>query len=168
MTFLTLFWVVSDFKGFNLAENGKVLALYMTMPDMMRSGHRMSCDDIDCDEGGIIGDMGYESSEDKVMMLTSQKSYDIIEEAELFIDKGVLLENIHVDINLYDLAKGSLIEVGDIIFEVTGPCEAYGYLAALDPELPELLKGNRGIFIRPTEEGRLCLGDEVKVLKEVN
>jgi len=150
-----------------MIENGKVLALYITMPDMMiRSGHRMSCEDIDVDEGGIIGDVSYESSEDKVMMLTSKKSYDIIEEAELFIDKGVLMESIHVDIDLYSLGKGSLIEIGDVIFEVTGPCESYAYLAALAPELPELLKGNRGIFVRPTEEGRLCLGDEVKVLKE--
>lgn len=150
-----------------MIENGKVLALYITMPDMMiRSGHRMSCEDIDVDEGGIIGDVSYESSEDKVMMLTSKKSYDIIDEAELFIDKGVLMESIHVDIDLYSLGKGSLIEIGDVIFEVTGPCESYAYLAALAPELPELLKGNRGIFVRPTEEGRLCLGDEVKVLKE--
>jgi len=150
-----------------MIENGKVLALYITMPDMMiRSGHRMSCEDIDVDEGGIIGDVSYESSEDKVMMLTSKKSYDIIEEAELFIDKGVLMESIHVDIDLYSLGKGSLIEIGDVILEVTGPCESYAYLAALAPELPELLKGNRGIFVRPTEEGRLCLGDEVKVLKE--
>jgi len=150
-----------------MIENGKVLALYITMPDMMiRSGHRMSCEDIDVDEGGIIGDVNYESSEDKVMMLTSKKSYDIIDEAELFIDKGVLMESIHVDIDLYSLGKGSLIEIGDVIFEVTGPCESYAYLAALAPELPELLKGNRGIFVRPTEEGRLCLGDEVKVLKE--
>ena len=150
-----------------MIENGKVLALYITMPDMMiRSGHRMSCEDIDVDEGGIIGDVSYESSEDKVMMLTSKKSYDIIDEAELFIDKGVLMESIHVDIDLYSLGKGSLIEIGDVILEVTGPCESYAYLAALAPELPELLKGNRGIFVRPTEEGRLCLGDEVKVLKE--
>lgn len=149
--------------------NGKVLALYMTMPDMMiRSGHRMSCEDIDCDEGGIVGDIGYESSKDKVMLLTSKKSYDIIDEAELVIDKGVLMESIHVDIDLYALGKGSLIEIGDVILEVTGSCESYGYLAALAPELPELLKGNRGIFVRPTEEGRLHLGDEVKVLKEVN
>lgn len=47
----------------------------MTMPDMMRSGHCMTCEDIECDEGGIIGDMNYETAtdEDKVMLLTSKK-----------------------------------------------------------------------------------------------
>ncbi|MCF6244691.1 MAG: hypothetical protein L3J43_06610 [Sulfurovum sp.] len=147
-------------------KTGKVLALYMTMPDMMRAGHRMSCDDIDCDEGGIIGDMNYESSEEYVMMLVSKKSYDLIEEAELVISEGVLLENIYVDIDLYGLKKGALIEIGEVILEVTGPCEAYGYLSALSPELPDVLRGNRGLFVRPVDEGRLLVGDEVKVLKE--
>ena len=150
-------------------ENGKVLALYMTMEDMLiRSGHRMACDDIDCDESGIIGDINYEKSTEHVMLLVSQKSYDLIDEADLVIDKGVLMENIHVDIDLSGLRKGSLIEIGDVILEVTGPCESYGYLAALAPELPEVLRGNRGIFVRPTEEGSLGLGDEVVVLKKVD
>lgn len=146
--------------------NGKVLALYMTMPDMMRSGHRMSCEDFECDPDGIIGDMNYETSEDYVMLLTSKKSYDIVEEAELVLDQGVLMESIYVDIDLYGLKKGSIIELGETLLEVTGPCESYGYLMALAPELPELLKGNRGIFVRPLDHGKISVGDEVKVVKE--
>lgn len=145
-------------------QKGKVLALYMTMPDMMiRSGHRMSCDDIDCDEGGIVGDINYEKSTEHVMLLVSQKSYDLIEEAELVIDKGVLMESIHVDIDLYSLKKGVYIEIGEVILEVTGPCEFYGYLSALSPELPDVLRGNRGLFVRPVGEGRLQVGDTVEV-----
>jgi len=85
--------------------NGKVLALYMTMPDMMRAGHRMTCDDIECDEDGVIGDMNYETSEDKVMLLTSKKSYDIAEEEGLVIDQGVLMESICVDLDINGLKK---------------------------------------------------------------
>ena len=130
---------------------------------VIRSGHRMSCDDIDCDEGGIVGDINYEKSTEHVMLLVSQKSYDLIEEAELVIDKGVLMESIHVDIDLYSLTKGTYIEIGDVILEVTGPCEFYGYLSALSPELPDVLRGNRGIFVRPVGEGRLQVGDTVEV-----
>jgi MOSC domain-containing protein YiiM len=148
-------------------KTGKVKKLYMTMPDMMRAGHRMTCDDLDCDEGGIIGDMNHETSEKYVMLLVSQKSYDLVKEAELVIDEGVLLENIYVDIDLNGLKEGSLIEIGELILEVTGPCESYGYLSALAPELPDVLRGNRGIFVRPVDEGRIQVGDEVKVLKEV-
>jgi len=146
--------------------SGKVLALYMTLPDMMRLGHRMACDDIDCDPDGIIGDTNYEKSEEHVMLLTSQKSYDIVAASDIIIDQGVLLENILVDIDLYGLKKGSIIELGETMLEVTGACEIYGYLRMLDPELPELLKGNRGLFVRPIEEGRIAVGDKVTILKE--
>ena len=70
--------------------SGKVKALYMTMPDMMRSGHRMTVDDFDCDPDGIIGDLNYDTSEDKVLLLTSQKSYELIDEADLYVDQGAL------------------------------------------------------------------------------
>ncbi len=147
--------------------NGKVLALYITMPDMMRTGHRMKCDDFDCDPDGIIGDMHYETSDDKVMLLTCQKSYDLIEEAELYVDQGSLLENIHVDVDLYHLKKGSIIEIGETLLEVTGPCESYGYLYGFAPEIPEIIQGKRGLFVRPVDYGLVEMGNEVKVLKEV-
>ncbi len=147
--------------------NGKVLALYITMPSMMRSGHRMVCDDFDCDPDGIIGDMHYETSEDQVMLLTCQTTYDIIEEAEFVIDQGALLENIHVDVDLYHLKKGSIIEIGETFLEVTGPCEAYGYLYGFAPEIPELIEGKRGLFVRPMDYGQVAVGNEVKIVKEI-
>ncbi|SFV60132.1 MOSC domain protein [hydrothermal vent metagenome] len=147
--------------------NGKVLALYMTMPDMMKLGHRMSCEDFECDPDGILGDMNYEAFENPMLLLTCKKSYELVEEAELALDVGVLMESILVDVNLYHLKAGSVIELGETIFEVLGACEAYGYLMALAPELPEILQGNRGIFVRAIDQGVVSLGDEVKILKEV-
>lgn len=147
-------------------SNGKVLALYMTMPDMMRLGHRMTCEDFDCDPDGIIGDMNYETSTDRVMLLTSQITYDIAEEADIVIEQGVLMESIHVDVNLYDLKVGDVIELGETLLEVTEICESYGYLYALAPELPELIQGKRGLFVRPLDYGRIAVGDEVKVIQK--
>ena len=144
-------------------SNGKVLDLYMTMPDMMRSGHRMTCEDIDCDPDGIIGDMNYETSEARVMLLTCQVTYDIAEEADIVIEKGVLMESIHVDVNLYDLNVGDVIELGETLLEVTEICESYGYIYALAPELPELIQGKRGLFVKPLDYGTVRVGDEVKV-----
>lgn len=146
--------------------SGKVLSLYMTMPDMMRSGHRMRVEDIECDSNGIIGSRDYENGTERPMVLVSKKSYDIIEEAELVFERGLLMEDIYVDVDLYHLKKGSIIEIGEMIFEVTGPCEDYRYLYAFAPELPELIQGNRGLFITPIEYGRIEVGDEVSVIKE--
>lgn len=147
--------------------NGKVRTLYMTMPDMMRSGHRMRVEDLECDENGIMGSRDYENGTEHTMVLVSKKSYDIIEDAELVFERGLLMEDIYVDVDLYHLNKGSLIEIGEMIFEVTGACEDYRYLYAFAPELPELIHGNRGLFITPVEYGRISVDDEVKVLKEV-
>jgi len=136
------------------------------MPDMMRSGHRMRVEDIECDENGIIGSKDYENGTERPMVLVSKKSYDIIEEAELAFERGLLMEDIYVDVNLYHLNKGSVIEIGDMLFEVLGPCEDYRYLYAFAPELPELIRGQRGLFISPIEYGRAEVGDEVIVVKE--
>jgi MOSC domain-containing protein YiiM len=147
--------------------SGKVLSLYMTMPDMIRAGHRMSVEDMDCDENGIMGSRDYENGKEHQMVIVSKKSYDIIEEADLVLSQGVLMEDIYVDIDLYHLKKGSIIEIGDVLLEVTGPCEDYRYLYAFAPELPDLLKGKRGLFVTPIEYGAMAVGDEVTVIKEV-
>ncbi|MDQ7044638.1 MAG: hypothetical protein Q9M32_01805 [Sulfurimonas sp.] len=146
--------------------SGKIVTLYMTMPDMMRAGHRMAVDDLDCDANGIVGSRDYEDGKERPLVLICKKSYDIIEEAELVLSPGVLMEDIYVDVDLYHLKKGSLIEIGEITFEVSGPCEDYRYLYAFAPELPDLIKGNRGLFINPIDFGTMCVGDEVKVIKE--
>ena len=146
--------------------SGKVISLYMTMPDMIRAGHRMTVDDMDIDENGIMGSRDYENGTERPMVLICQKSYDIIEEAELAFDKGLLMEDIYVDIDLYHLKKGSVIEMGEVLFEVTGPCEDYRYLYAIAPELPELIAGKRGLFIVPLDYGQVQIGNEVKVITE--
>ena len=146
--------------------SGKVLSLYMTMPDMIRSGHRMRVEDMECDENGIMGSRDYENGSEHTMVLVSKKSYDIIEEAELAFERGLLMEDIYVDVDLYHLKKGSVIEIGEMLFEVIGLCEDYRYLYAFAPELPELIQGKRGLFISPIEYGRIEVGDEVNVLQE--
>jgi len=147
-------------------ENGKVLSLYMTVPDLMRSGHRMMCDSFDCDPQGILGDIKYESGSGYVMLLVCKSTYDIIDEAELMLDYGTLLENIYVDIDLYHLKPGSIIEIGDNLFEVNAPCEDYRYLYAFAPEIPDLIRGKRGLFITPIEYCNIQTGDPVTIIKE--
>ncbi|CAA6811694.1 MAG: Unknown protein [uncultured Sulfurovum sp.] len=145
---------------------GKVLTLYITMPDMMRSGHRMRVEDMDLDENGIMGSRDYENGDEHQMVLVSKKSYDIIEEAELAFERGLLMEDIYVDVDLYHLKEGSVIEIGEVLFEVNGACTDYRYLYAFAPELPELIQGQRGLFITPMDYGGIQVGNEVKVLKE--
>ncbi len=144
----------------------KVLKLYMTMPDMIRVGHRMLVDDFDCDDNGIVGSRDYDKGIDRPLVLVCKKSYELIEEAELVIEEGLLMEDIYVDADLYHLKTNSIIQIGEAKFEVTGPCEAYRYLYAIAPELPELIHGKRGLLLEPVEYGSIAVGDEVQVIKE--
>ena len=146
--------------------SGKVLSLYMTVPDLMRSGHRMQCESIECDPTGIIGSREYESGEDQLLLLVSKVSYDLIEEADLVVDKGLMLENIYVDVDLYHLKAGSIIEIGDVLFEVKGSCEDYRYLYTFVPEAADLIQGKRGLFVKAVEHGGIAIGDEVTVVQE--
>jgi MOSC domain-containing protein YiiM len=146
--------------------SGKVLSLYMTMPDMIRAGHRMKVEDIEIDENGIMGSRDYEDGTERPLVLLSKKSYDIIEEAELAFEKGLLMEDIYVDIDLYKLQPGSIVEIGEMAFEVKSLCEDYRYLYAIAPELPDLIRGQRGLFVTPIAYGRIEVGDEVNILKE--
>jgi len=146
--------------------NAKVLSLYVTMPDMMRSGHRMECDDFECDENGIVGSRDYGNEPQQPLLLVSQSSYDIIEAEDIILDKGILLENIYIDKDLYHLKKGSVIEIGEMLFEVNGTCEDYRYLYAFAPEVPDLIRGKRGLFVTPMEYGNIAVGNEVKIIQE--
>ena len=146
--------------------SGKVLSLYMTMSDLMRSGHRMRCEDFDCDPSGIVGSKEYENDQEQMLLLVSKISYDIIEEADLVVDKGLLMENIYVDIDLYDLKAGSIIEIGETLFEVKGPCEDYRYLYTYVPEAADLIQGKRGLFVVPVDYGTVKVGDEVSVIQK--
>lgn len=145
-------------------ETGKVLTLYMTMPDMMRAGHRMKCENFECDPNGIINDVNYEQDEKNLLLLVSQKSYQKIYDADFYVDEGVLLENIYVDTDISTLKKSDHVEIGDTIFEVIKPCEAYAYLYALAPEIPEVIEGDRGVFLKPVEHGSVNVGDSIKLL----
>lgn len=146
--------------------NGKVISLYMTMPDMMRAGHRMKVEDMEIDEHGIMGSRDYENGDEHTMVLVSKKSYDIIEDADFAFERGLLMEDIYVDIDLYHLKKGSVIEIGEVLFEVISLCEDYRYLYSFAPELPEIIAGNRGLFIKPLDFGGMQVGNEVKVIQE--
>jgi len=90
-------------------ENGKVLSLYMILPDMIRAGHRMQVDDLDCDPSGIVGSRDYEDTVDFTMVLVCKKSYDIIEEAELVLGDGFLLMLTFITLKLVQLSKSVML-----------------------------------------------------------
>jgi len=66
----------------------------------------MKCEDIECDPNRIANDINYEKEDKNMLLLVSQKSYEIIKEANLILGK----------------------EYSDTIFQAISPCQAFGYL----------------------------------------
>ena len=146
----------------------KVEQLYMTQPDMLRSGHRVACDSLECDPDGIIGDVNHGIPDKNLLLAVSTQSYDIIDASDIVLDRGILMENILVDFDIDALKPGTIIEIDDVLFEIIRPCKAFAYLYGFAPELPELLEHKRGMFLRPLEEGQICIGSTVRIVQTPN
>ncbi len=83
---------------------------------------------------------------------------------------GALKEQLTVDLpGLDDLPRGTRLEIGEVTFELTGPCEPCEvigkYNAAADPfALRDSLRGRRGMLgkvVAATGAGRIRRGDAV-------
>jgi MOSC domain-containing protein YiiM len=69
------------------------------------------------------------------------------------LEYGSLGENILVDHNINTLTTGDQFKIGDILLEVTQNCTLCNGLSILDPKLPEVLKNDRGIFVKAITSG---------------
>ena len=80
------------------------------------------------------------------------------------IAHGSLGENILMDYNPYSLPMGKQIEIGEVLLEVTQHCTICNHLSMVDPQLPTLLKDDRGIFVKVVQSGAIRRGDKIYLL----
>ena len=93
----------------------------------------------------------------------SQQSYNLAKEKNIDVALGALGENIYIDINPYMLPFKTLIQIGEVEFEITQHCTLCKGLATLHKDLPKLLKEDRGVFIRALNSGTITREDKVIV-----
>ena len=62
-----------------------------------------------------------------------------------------------------DLAKGQRLEIGQAVFEVTGPCDPCSRMDEIRMGLQQELHGQRGTLCRVIEAGRIQRGDTIQV-----
>ena len=85
-------------------------------------------------------------------------------------------DNLHVqlDLSTANLPQGSRLKIGTALFELTSetlaPCEQFerrfgqeSFSIAKDPELADIRP--RGLFLKVLEEGRIEVGDPIKVIR---
>jgi MOSC domain-containing protein YiiM len=146
----------------NSKPNGKVMALFHALHG--KDG-RFEIETIEIDAQGIIGDKYYGKNPDRTILITSDDaSYGLAASQGIKMPFGSLGENIVIDINPYHLCAGQKIRIGETVVAVTQNCTLCSSLGKVDEKLPELLKDDRGIFVKTVQSGKIRKGDSVSLL----
>lgn len=142
--------------------HGRVLTLFITKDDEHKS--RVTKESVTVDQNGIIEDKFYAKNTQRAILITSYDSYMMAQENNITIEKGVLGENILIDINPYHLTGGQTLKIGSTIFEITQNCTLCKGLTSINSKLPKLLKNDRGIFAKVISgSATISVGDTVEI-----
>jgi MOSC domain-containing protein YiiM len=77
---------------------------------------------------------------------------------------GQIKENITTrGLRVNDLRKDQRVQIGQAVFEVTGPCDPCERMDEIRMGLQKELYGQRGILCRVIEGGRIQRGDSIQV-----
>ena len=119
---------------------------------------------LDLDQNGIKDDKFYAKDLNRSILITSILAYDLLNKHHISADFGSLGENLLVTFNPYDLKSGTQISIGETVLEITNECTICNHLSKLDPKVPTLLKGDRGVFAKVIHSGIIKINDSIKLL----
>lgn len=137
---------------------GKIIKLFISKADQKQ---RVSLNEIEVDENGVVGDKFYAKDVVRSILLTSQDSYNLAKEHGIDLEHSLLGENILMDFNPYNLEQGTKIKMGEVILEISQNCTICNHLSAVDTKLPKLLKNHRGIFARVLKGGIIKVNNDI-------
>lgn len=106
---------------------------------------------------GLVGDASFGRPRRQVLLIEIEtlKKFDL--------QPGVIRENIITrGVSLADLPKDTLIEIGEAVLQITGPCEPCDFLEDVRTGLRDALKGKRGSLARVQRSGWIRAGDPVR------
>ena len=144
---------------------GSVINLFISSDG---ASHRTTKDKLILDELGVKEDKFYNKNAERSVLISSIQSYLLVKEKNIDIPHGYLGENILMDFNPYSLDIGTQLKIGDTILEITQNCTICNHLAVIDNSIPELLKNDRGIFAKVTQNGNIKVNDGVYIYEQSN
>lgn len=138
--------------------NGRIVNLYL------KTEHRKPVEPVasaQAESGlGLVGDVSFGRSKRQVLLI-EKETLD-----EFGLEPGRIKENVTVEgMTLAGLARGSLLQVGQAVIEVTGDCTPCRTLEDIRPGLQNEMRGRRGILGRVIEGGTILVGDSVAVVE---
>jgi len=138
----------------------RVLSLFISVDDEKK---RVCKDALVLDDKGVSGDKFYAKNANRLILITSVGAYALARSSGVDLEYGSLGENILVDYNINNLAVGDQFKIGDMLLEVTQNCTLCNGLSILDPRLPEVLKKDRGIFVKAITSGIIKKDDIIRI-----
>ncbi len=80
---------------------------------------------------------------------------------------GALRENITTrGIELMSLPKGTRLQVGDAVFELTGKCAPCSFVDSVKPGLKDELTDKRGMLARVIKGWELAVGSKITIIEK--
>ncbi len=140
---------------------GKVLALFISPKGSVAP---MEQAEIHLDKKGMIGDKHYDTDTQRSVLITSMESYTLAKDYQIEMPHSALGENLLIDYNPYTLPLGAKLQMGNVILEITQNCTLCNHLSKIDKRLPKLLKHDRGIFAKVTQDGSIKVDDAIYLL----
>lgn len=141
-----------------MSVGARVLALFISVDSAAK---RVEKEKLELDENGILDDKFYAKNKDRLILITSVAAYRLAKENGVELAYGSLGENILIDNDVKDLTIGSQFRIGAVVLEITQNCTLCKGLSTLDPNLPDILKHDRGIFAKSVITGIIRKEDSV-------
>ncbi|MBA1419281.1 MAG: MOSC domain-containing protein [Epsilonproteobacteria bacterium] len=142
---------------------GNISALFISQRG---SSTRETQPSIHLDLKGISHDKFYDKDIHRSVLITSKESYTLAQKHHIEMPYGSLGENLLIDYNPYHLPSGTQLSIGTCILEISQNCTLCDHLSSIDKRLPTLLKHDRGIFAKVTQEGEIKEDDEIFLIEK--
>lgn len=138
----------------------KILKLFIANKETKQMDEKK---ELQLEIGGIIDDK-YFGRENREILLTSVAGYELALKNNIPMVYGTLGENILTDMNIKTLQLGDKLKIADAILEVSMLCPVCTHLSVIKKELPNLIKEDRGIFLKVINGGEISLNDTIQLL----
>lgn len=135
---------------------GKVLRLF-TSDDISQKVEKK----IQVDKNGILKDKHYQKKPNRAILASSKHIYNLVKKENINIEYGSLKENIIFNFNIHQLHIGDQVQIGEVILEISDNCTICGQLKKLGDKVPDILKNDRGIFLKAVSSGDINVDDLV-------
>lgn len=128
----------------------RVLGLFISVDNEKKRVPKVK---LELDEKGVLEDKFYAKNTNRLILITSTAAYALAKDGGVDLEYGSLGENILINKEINDLCVGDQFKIADIVLEITQNCTLCNGLSVLDPKLPEILKNDRGIFVKAITSG---------------